>query len=147
METFATIDDYIARYGEPADTERTTLLLQDASNMLLAAYEDVYGEYEQDKHATFDRNAPAVACLLVNRILTAPADLLGATQYSQGVGGYSASVSYGSALGEMYLGKTDLKRLGLLRQAIGALKPHERGKHHGAHKKPDNTSDNTESNT
>lgn len=44
-------------------------------------------------------------------------------QYSQGAGGYTASVSYGSALGEMYLGKTELKRLGLHDQRIGTLQP------------------------
>lgn len=125
MSTFSSIDDYIARYGEPSDKERTELFLTDADNMLLAAFEEVFGEYEEGKCAAFDRNAVSVACLLVNRVLTAPADLLGATQYSQGVGGYSASVSYGSALGEMYLGKTDLKRLGLLGQVRSVLTPLE----------------------
>ena len=51
----------------------------------------------------------------------------GATQYSQGAGGYTASVTYGSALGEMYLGKTDLKRLGLNAQVRRVLHPLERG--------------------
>ena len=71
--------------------------------------------------------ALAVCCLLVNRVLSAPAAMAGATQYSQGAGGYTTSVTYGSALGEMYLGKRDLRRLGLTGQALGALTPLERG--------------------
>ena len=84
------------------------------------------GDYERGKVAAFDRSAAAVCCLVVNRVLSAPAALAGAMQYSQGAGGYTASVSYGSALGEMYLGKSDLKRRGLAGQAVGALTPLER---------------------
>ena len=120
---FATVEEYAARYGEPGDGERTALLLEDASNLMLSAYEDALGEYAEGACAAFDRNAAAVCCLVVNRVLTAPAALAGATQYSQGAGVYTASVTYGSALGEMYLGRTELKRLGLLTQSLGALSP------------------------
>lgn len=123
MEPLATIEDYRSRHGEPADAARAKTLLEDASNLLLSAYEAHAGGYKRGKLAAFDRSAPAVCCLVVNRVLSAPAALAGATQYSQGAGGYTASVSYGSALGEMYLGKTELKRLGLLEQSIGALSP------------------------
>ena len=124
---FATVDDYAARYGEPADRERTGLLLGDASAALLSAFEAVNGDYAEGKLPAFDRSAKAVCCLLVNRVLSAPAAMLGATQYSQGAGGYQASVTYGSARGEMYLGKSDLKRLGLDAQVMRALRPVERG--------------------
>lgn len=119
----ATIEDYAARYGEPGDSDRTALLLEDASNLMLSAFEDALGEYAEGACTAFDRNAAAVCCLVVNRVLTAPASLAGATQYSQGAGGYTASVTYGSALGEMYLGRTELKRLGLLTQSLGSLSP------------------------
>lgn len=123
MEPLATIEDYRARYGDPADEARAATLLSDASDLLISAYESNVGSYERGKVDAFDRSAAAVCCLVVNRVLSAPAALAGATQYSQGAGGYTASVSYGSALGEMYLGKTELKRLGLLDQRIGALHP------------------------
>lgn len=113
MTVFATIDDYKARYGTPADAERCAVLLEDASSLLLAAYSEVFGDYVAGTCATFDAAAKAVCCLVVNRVLTAPTAMAGATQFSQGAGGYTASVTYGSALGEMYLGKSDLKRLGL----------------------------------
>ncbi len=122
----ATVEDYKARYGEPGDAERAALLLEDASGLMLSAFEDALGDYAEGECAAFDRNACAVCCLVVNRVLTAPSALAGATQYSQGAGGYTASVTYGSALGEMYLGRSELKRLGLLTQSLGALTPLDR---------------------
>lgn len=127
MGAFATAEDYEARYGAPSDAVRVGVLLQDASDLMLAAYEDRLGQYEEGACPAFDRSATSVCCLLVNRVLTAPAAMAGATQYSQGASGYTASVTYGSALGEMYLGKSDLKRLGLSGQALGSLSPVERG--------------------
>ncbi len=128
MATFATANDYIARYGEVADTDKLEVLLQDASNLLVAAFEEALGApYQEGLCVAFDLNAAAVCCLIVNRVLTAPAAVLGATSYSQSAGGYTASVSYGSALGEMYLGKSDRLRLGLSGQRIGVLHPAERG--------------------
>lgn len=128
MEALASVEDYTARYGEPSDAGRVTALLKDASALLLSAYEGFWGEgYAEGAHAAFDRAAAAVCCMVVNRVLSAPAAMLGATQYSQGAGGYTASVSYGSALGEMYLGKADLKRLGLDVQRMRVLTPIERG--------------------
>lgn len=128
METaFATVEDYSARYGAPADETRTEVLLSDASALLLSEFEAVYGPYEEGVCAAFDRNACAVCCLLVNRVLNAPAAMAGATQYSQGAGGYTASVTFGSALGEMYLGKTPREMLGLDAQVMRALHPAERG--------------------
>lgn len=128
METvFATVDDYGKRYGQPGDADRCAVLLSDASNQMLSAFEEVYGTYEEGVCAAFDRNAEAVCCLMVNRVLTAPSAMAGATQYSQGAGGYTASVTFGSAIGETYLGKTDLKRLGLNAQVFRTLHPLERG--------------------
>lgn len=123
-ETLATPDDYAARFGAPADEARLAVLLADASAILLSAYERRYGTaYEAGAHPAFDRSAPAVACLIVNRVLSAPAALMGATQYSQTAGSYNASVTYGSAMGEMYLSKSDLKRLGLSGSVIRELRP------------------------
>ncbi len=123
---YATVKDYEKRYGEPGDPARCSALLDDASDLMLAAYEERVGAYEEGCVPAFDRSAEAVCCLLVNRVLAAPSSMVGATQYSQGAGGYTASVTYGSALGEMYLGKSDLKRLGLVGQSLSALSPIDR---------------------
>ena len=88
MEPLATIEDYRARYGDPTDEARAATLLSDASDLLMSAYESNVGDYERGKVAAFDRSAAAVCCLVVNRVLSAPAALAGAMQYSQGAGGY-----------------------------------------------------------
>lgn len=127
---FADAGDYAARYGEPADPARLGALLRDASDALLSAYERRYGApWVPGEHRAFDRSAGAVACLMANRVLGAPTALSGATQMSQGAGGYTASVTFGSALGEMYLGRSDLKRLGLTGSAIRPILPEVRDAH------------------
>lgn len=123
----ATVRDYAARYGEPADPARVTVLLQDASALLLSAYERRYGAaYATGEHPAFDRGCAAVACKLVDSALSVPDGFAGATQYSQGAGGYTASVTYGSALGSMWLSKTDLRLLGLGGSLIRAVEPEVR---------------------
>lgn len=124
---FATTEDYSARYGEPADPARVAVLLADAADMLLSAYERRWGAaWVAGAHPAFDRAAAAVCCHMVNQAVSAPAALAGATQYSQGAGGYTASVTYGSALGDLWLGKSDLRRLGLDGAAIRAIYPEVR---------------------
>jgi hypothetical protein len=123
MEIFATAEDYTARYGAAADEARLNALLSDASAMLLSEYEAAYGlPYEKGQSAAFDRAAPAVACMLVNRVLNTPANMAG-----QGAGSITASVTYGSALGEMYVGKTARRLLGLDGSVRRVLRPIERG--------------------
>ena len=120
---FATVADYSARYGAPGDEKRLEVLLGDASAYMLSAFEEVYGTYEEGVCEAFDRGASAACCLLVNRVLSAPAAMAGATQYSQGAGGYTASVTFGSALGEIYMGKSVREMLGLDAQVMRSLRP------------------------
>ncbi|QWT18101.1 phage Gp19/Gp15/Gp42 family protein [Collinsella sp. zg1085] len=127
LASFASIDEYSLRFGAPTDVARAEALLGDASAVLINAYEDFYGdEYTAGAHPSFDRSATSVACMLANRVLSAPISIAGATQFTQAAGGYSASVSYGAGLGELYLGKSDLKRLGLVGQRLNVLTPYER---------------------
>lgn len=124
--TLASTSDYADRYGAVEDEKRLGVLLDDASALLLSTYERFHGEtYEAGRHEDFDRSAASVCCLVVNRVLDVPGEFAGATSLSQGGGGYSASVSFGSSLGEMYLGKSDLKRLGLVGQSMGVLRPRD----------------------
>lgn len=125
---FATVEDYKGRYGAVPDERRLGVLLSDATAMLLSEYEAAYGvPYENGQSDAFDRAAPAVACMLVNRVLNTPANMAGATQLSQGAGSITASVTYGSALGEMYVGKTARRLLGLDGSLRRVLRPIERG--------------------
>lgn len=121
---FATLVDYESRYGKVAEADggRVEALLSDASDMLLTAYESRWGAYKAGDHAAFDRSARSVACAIVSRAVNTPLGLAGATQLSQSAGGiYNASVTFANPTAELWVGKSDLKRLGLAGTRIGSI--------------------------
>lgn len=125
-KALASVSDYEDRYGDvdPSDRPRVATLLEDASALLLSAYERAFGAaYEEGAHPAFDRACAPVACRLVNGAVSAPEAFRGATQLTQGAGGYSASVTYGGAVGDMWLGKSDYDLLGLSSQALRVIMP------------------------
>ena len=120
---FATLADYESRYGEVAEADggRVEALLSDASDMLLTAYESRWGAYKAGDHAAFDRSARSVACAIVSRAVNTPLGLAGATQLSQSAGIYHSSVTFANPTAELWVGKSDLKRLGLAGTRIGSI--------------------------
>lgn len=131
--THATADDYAARYGEPADRDRCGVLLEDASAMLDAEYAARYGaDWEEGAHPAFDRACRAVTCAVVARALNVPADFVGATQYTQTAGSYSASMTVANPTADLYLTKGDRARLGLGRRCrVGSIEAEVRGADQG----------------
>lgn len=124
MDAFASVEDYKKRYGDVVDSDRVEVILSDASDAMLDAYESFWGEiYQEGTHEQFDRSATAVCCAIAHRSLSVPAGLEGANQYSQTAGSYNASVTFSNPTGDIYLSKTELKRLGLYGQRIGAVMP------------------------
>lgn len=124
MDAFASVKDYTKRYGDVVDSDRVEVILSDASNAMLDAYEVFWGEsYQKGAHEQFDRSATAVCCAIAHRSLSVPAGFEGASQYSQTAGSYNASITFSNPTGDIYLSKTELKRLGLYGQRIGAVMP------------------------
>lgn len=118
-----TLEEYAARYGTPPDPERVSALLSDACDMLLTAYEGRFGCYVEGSHPAFDRGYKAVACAVVSRAVSVPDCFAGATQYSQTAGSYNASVTFANPTSDLWLGKSDLRRLGLAGTRIGSIAP------------------------
>lgn len=118
-----TLKEYAARYGTPSDPERVSALLSDACDMLLTAYEGRWGLYVEGAHQAFDRGYKAVACAVVSRAVSVPDCFAGATQYSQTAGSYNASVTFANPTADLWLGKSDLRRLGLAGTRIGSIAP------------------------
>lgn len=118
-----TLEEYAARYGTPPDPERVSALLSDACDMLLTAYEGRWGGYVEGAHPAFDRGYKAVACSVVSRAVSVPDCFAGATQYSQTAGSYNASVTFANPTADLWLGKSDLRRLGLAGTRIGTIAP------------------------
>lgn len=122
-ELSVTLEEYASRYGTPPDPDRVAALLSDACGMLLTAYEGRWGGYVAGAHPAFDRGYRAVACAAVNRAASVPDCFAGATQYSQTAGSYSGSVTFANPTADLWLGKSDLKRLGLAGMRIGSIAP------------------------
>lgn len=118
-----TVEDYARRYGTPSDPDRVGALLADAADMLLTAYERRWGAYAQSAHPAFDRGFAAVACSVVSRAANVPDGFQGATQYSQTAGSYNASVTFANPTADLWLGRSDLRRLGLAGLRIGSIAP------------------------
>jgi len=113
---FATVADYVARCGpvEDGDEARVAALLEDASAYLRGAYRRHMGrDYAAGGNATFDENVKPVCVAMVARAVNAPGAMAGITQQSESAGVYSSSVTFANPTGDLYLGRTDLKRLGL----------------------------------
>lgn len=124
MSAFATVDDYIKRYGTVEDTQRLECLLDDASDYLKALYYQEWGaEYTAGEHALFDAGALAVTCAIVSRTLNIPAGMEGVSQASQGADVYSASYTFANPTGDFYVTKSDKERLGIGNSCIGTICP------------------------
>ena len=116
MDAFATVADYAARCGpvEDVDEGRVDALLEDASAYLRGAYRRHMGtRYLAGANQTFDENVKAVCVAMVARAVNAPGAMAGITQQSQTAGPYSSSFTFANPTGDLYLGRSDLKRLGL----------------------------------
>ena len=124
MEAFATYKDYEQRYGVVDDAEQVDMLLADISVYVLNAYEAYWGAtYKEGDHPEFDRAVVGVCCSIAHRCLSVPAAFAGVSQYSQTAGSYNASATFSNPTGDIYLGTTDYKRLGLYGQRIDAVFP------------------------
>ena len=124
MKIFATVEDYIARYGSIVDEVKASTLLDDASAMLNGAFRRRHAQdYAPGINLSFDENVKAVCCAVVSRALNVPTGFDGATQYSQNAGAFGATVTFANPTGSLYLGKSDLKKLGLASMVIGSISP------------------------
>lgn len=124
MTAFATLADYEARCGTVSEEDVTKVeaLLEDASAFMAGQYRRYTGrDYEVGDNVVFDANAKAVCVAMVSRAVSASGALAGVTQQSQTAGSYSQSYTYANPMGDLYLGRSDLKRLGLAGARVGSI--------------------------
>lgn len=115
MDSFATPEDYEARYGPFEDSARLATLLADAS-----AFIQQQPGFTEPTTDVKTQNLTRVTCAVVYRSLSA-GELAGLQSYSQGGVGYSASVTPYNPSGDFYLTKTEKKTLGLHGAQIGTV--------------------------
>ena len=117
---FATVEDYERRYGPCADRAGLEEALADATRLIEA----------ECRASGVDVSDPALAGALMQVCRAAAARAmqagesgapLGATQFSQGAGGFSESWSLANPSAEVYLTKADRAMLGVGAQRVGSI--------------------------
>jgi hypothetical protein len=117
---FATTEQVEARWRTLTEAEatRATQLLLDASQLIL----------DEDMHGVLaDLTAPtqtlvSVTCSMVIRAMASGVEAgPPATQTSWGAGPFNASTTFANPTGDLYLTKSERRRLGFSRQRAGAV--------------------------
>lgn len=116
---FATVDDYIARYGEPDDPDRVAVLLGDASAFIASQP----GFPEGEPSELLSLSLTVVTCSVVHRSLSA-GKFAGLSNVSQGGDGYTASATVYNPSGDFYLTKQEKRLLGVGTGRIGMTDPY-----------------------
>lgn len=119
MEIVATVDDYIARYGDVDDTARVDALLVDVTFLICSQKHLTPTQLDDlmESDPVFAANARSVACAVVDRVIS-QGDQSGLSSMSEGVGEFSRSWSYASSSGDIYLTSLEKKRLGIGRSRV-----------------------------
>ena len=118
MAPFATVADYIDRYGDVPDEARVATLLGDASTVI-----ECMPGFDADRRpeAWWD-NLRRITCAMVHRSLVA-GDLAGMQSYSETGIGYSASATPFNPGGDLYLTKAEKQAIGVAGVSFGAILP------------------------
>ena len=139
MRSFATIDDYVRRYGDDEqDVSIVRAVLEDASRLIAAELER-HGIDWQDPDPDYAERLSQVCRDMAHRSLSVRAVEFsenpipyGATQHNLSANGFVEYVGFqnssSSGFGEVYMTKAEKKLLGIPRQRIRSLAPYPLGK-------------------
>lgn len=120
--SWATVEQYEARYGAVVDVDVLQECLDDATaqiNSQLAAAGIDYSEPSED----YARLLMMVCRQMAHRAMGATESALpfGATQASQTAGPYTQSFSFGNPYGDLYITASEKRMLGIGKPYIGAV--------------------------
>lgn len=124
MEPYASVEDYVARYGEVDDPKLLYELLMDATRLIASELERV--GLPTDDEVAADRRMQ-VCRTVSNRAMSQESGEsgipVGATQFSQTAGPYTESFSFKYPSRDIYLTKAERRLLGIARGRIGFIGP------------------------
>lgn len=125
MSSFATISDVetLWRYLKQSETDRASFLLEVVSDSLRIEAEKVGKDLDAMvlNSAAYKNVVKSVTVDIVARSLMTSTDQEPMTQFNQTALGYSASGSFLVPGGGLFIKKSELARLGLLRQRYGVI--------------------------
>ena len=113
MVPFASAEDYEARYGDADDPEALAEVLMDATREIAAELDKAGIAYAEPDPGFADRLMQACRSMAYRAVGQSSSAPIGATQYSQGAGGYTESYTFGNPYGEVYMSKAERRLLGL----------------------------------
>ena len=118
MRTYATVEDYAARYGEPSDATKLEQCLADASRLIDAVLEN-HGR----EACRVDRSKLMQVCRNVaNRTMGDEAPLpAGVSQYTMTATPYSESMTFANPNLDAYLTKQEKALLGIGRARLASV--------------------------
>lgn len=124
MEAFAKTSDLEGRWRELTETEkkRAEILLLDATAKITSMCNDS-GVTIDEEDEVQAHNLLSITCEVVKRAMLPSVDSAPATNYSQGAGGYTESITYANPTGDLYLTSAEKKLLGIGRQRIFSIQP------------------------
>ncbi len=129
MAGFATIEDLIALWRplKPNETARAEQLLLIVSDNLRVEAERFGKNLDEmvTKNAAYANVVKSVTVDIVARTLMTSTDQEPLTQFSESALGYSVSGSFLVPGGGLFIKKTELEKLGLLRQRYGGINLYE----------------------
>ena len=126
--SFASIDDYEAKYGSVGDESVLQAWLDDATVHLTALLRGTIDPEDEDQAGLLR----TVCRDMAHRAYASVAPGYGVTSYSQGANGFSESMSYANATGDLYLTKAEKALLGIGNQQIGWYDPYDQSELGGA---------------
>ena len=114
MEPFATVGQYEARYGDVDDQDILQEILMEATREIFAARDRAGIDYQEPNETYSDRLMQACRSMAFRAMGQADAELpYGVTQFSEGAGDFSSSLSFRNPYGEVYISKAERHLLGL----------------------------------
>lgn len=126
--SFASIEDYEQKYGTAADKYALQAWLDDATTHLTVLLGGSLDPGDADQASVLK----TVCRDMAHRAYASVAPGYGITSYSQGGNGFSESLSYANATGDLYLTKTERMLLGIGSQQIGWYEPYDQSELGGA---------------
>lgn len=130
MVPFATYDAYVALYDTTETAERVDALLARASRDIASELR-VAGIACDEPSEDFAADLSDVACAMVHRALgedagedDGPPIPFGASQFSQGAGGYTRSATLANPYGDLFMTEAERRKLGMGLPRAAVLSPY-----------------------
>ena len=118
---YASADDFREVWDSDKSDERLAVWLERASRVLRDEMGSLLDPSDEDQLATLKD----VCIDMVHRADSSPMVGMGVESYSQGANGFSENIGFANPMGDLYLTKQEMMRLGIGAQQVGYYVPYD----------------------